>query len=960
MSPQAFIERLMGIADPAERQGFLQDHWHTIEGKEQDEFINGLLNEMISLMRGNVQQAIEVADLMLDFATHTRKELHRAVGLRAKAQTIGNGNGRYQESIPLFEEAIEIHQRHKDTYGEALVCLTYIWALAHVGRMPEAIAKGEWALKIFRELEDVPKMVILLNNLGLVQNRAGQYAKAHEAFTQVLLLCQKLGGDWLKSVAVIENNRALALFNLGEFSQAAELSRQAARLADTYGLTAANARNHHTLGMILFFQGKYNEALQLFNLAIKEHENLGQVHEVALCKLSKTDCLLELRQFKEVIKLCNELKEIFKGLNFTIEQAEAIRNRASALVGLKRYSSAVEALEEAQQLFLREKHILRATYSDLQKAICYRQQKRYTDSIQIALLCAKVFDQHNLGLDASLSRLLAGWGCLAVDDLEQARTLVEHVELTKEASWFVRVSYQILHLKGILAQRCGEQEVALKQLINAAQELENLRGNAMLEHRVNFVEDKQAVYESLVQLWLEQGEVDKGLEYVERAKSRTLIELVKARAETKLELFRSADDPLMGQLQALRTAREEKLRFAFKQIESISAENPMNMETLQNEVEDLEEQITQTWHQLLIRNQMGEGLVASEDFQLEILQSYLDAETLLVEYFVVENQFLVFTLAHSPVKTSPQVFSLPVKPGQVAQLMQQLTLNFNLVAKGRVADDGLLHHAQGYLHRLYQMLLQPIEQELKKYKKLIIIPYAALHSVPFHALYDSEQYLIENHVVSYLPAATLLQFCKRTRPASQGSLIIGHSAGGKLPYAIKEAQRLATLMETSAFCEEEARISSLRAHMAETRLLHIACHGDYHNDNSLFSGLLLEEGFLTTLDVFGLRLQTSLVTLSACQTGRSKSGGGDELLGLMRAFFSAGTVSLLMTLWPVSDESTILWMERFYRLIKMGKTKGEALQMAQIEFLSGGGNTYQYRHPFFWAPFFLIGDQEKL
>ena len=77
------------------------------------------------------------------------------------------------------------------------------------------------------------------------------------------------------------------------------------------------------------------------------------------------------------------------------------------------------------------------------------------------------------------------------------------------------------------------------------------------------------------------------------------------------------------------------------------------------------------------------------------------------------------------------------------------------------------------------------------------------------------------------------------------------------------------------------------------RVLHLATHADFRPDNPLFSGLALADGWLTTLDIFNLRLDASLVTLSACQTGRSVIGGGDELLGLMRSFLAAGAASLV-------------------------------------------------------------------
>ena len=146
-------------------------------------------------------------------------------------------------------------------------------------------------------------------------------------------------------------------------------------------------------------------------------------------------------------------------------------------------------------------------------------------------------------------------------------------------------------------------------------------------------------------------------------------------------------------------------------------------------------------------------------------------------------------------------------------------------------------------------------------------------------------------------------------------------------------------------------------------LIHIATHGEFRADNPLFSGLFLDDGWLTTLDIFNLELEASLVTLSACHTGRSVISGGDELLGIARAFLTAGAASLLLSQWAVEDRSTALLMMAFYEELLAGQTKDRALQRAQLALLRGELNhdtTSTYQHPFFWSPFFLIGHNGRL
>ncbi len=160
--------------------------------------------------------------------------------------------------------------------------------------------------------------------------------------------------------------------------------------------------------------------------------------------------------------------------------------------------------------------------------------------------------------------------------------------------------------------------------------------------------------------------------------------------------------------------------------------------------------------------------------------------------------------------------------------------------------------------------------------------------------------------------------------------------------------------------EQDATQATLQEAMSQSHLIHLATHGHFRADNHLFSGLALEDGWLTTLDIANLRLQAALVTLSACQTGRHIVGGGDELLGLMRAFLGAGASSLVATLWAVEDESTAQLMATFYGQLAAGLGKGAALRQAQLSLLASTGKNDRYRHPYYWAPFFLVGDTGPL
>ena len=236
------------------------------------------------------------------------------------------------------------------------------------------------------------------------------------------------------------------------------------------------------------------------------------------------------------------------------------------------------------------------------------------------------------------------------------------------------------------------------------------------------------------------------------------------------------------------------------------------------------------------------------------------------------------------------------------------------------------------------------------------MPHGSLHYLPFHALHDGESYLLERHEISYLPNSSLLRYATPSRASRAEPLVFGHSFGGKLPHAVQEARTVGALLGTAPLLEEDTSLARLRERACDSGVLHLAAHGGFRPDDPLFSGLALADGWLTTLDVFNLRLKASLVTLSACQSGQNLIGGGDELQGLMRAFLYAGAASLVLTLWAVEDQSMAQLMERFYRKLTEGWAKAAALRYAQRQFISREGGDGRYAHPYFWAPVFLTGD----
>jgi len=955
------VQRLLEISDREERYSFLCACVEGSSKQEIDQFAESLKNKVTDLIHENTERAIDLADCIRLLSEITGDGLHRALGLRVMGLALVQGKGDFQGALPLYHEAASIHQAHGDRLGEALVYLNEIWALGNVGRSEEAIQKGEWAKKTFEEFSERFLLGKVCNNLALVYCRMGEFRHSLDLLEQASVLYQEFGRESENLLSSAENNRALNLVYIGHYREAIKAGEMAVQLSENLNQPIASARAKHSLGLILSQQGHFTRALVLYDEARRVHEAHHQLHEAALCQLSAMGCLGVMRRFDEVIEINHEIQPVFHQLKMYHEEGQAFLFCANSLTAMGKREEAISAYQTARQIFEQEGNKFLVGRCDLERAKLYLQMDELSISTDLAEQCALDFHTRGLTVYYAHASLIIAQAALKSGDIQKSeRVLKEIRELLKKNKW-EDWRYRCFQISADISRQQNQFDEAFDYLEQAIFELEQLRGNIMLEYRSGFIEDKQNAYSEMVDLCLEREIPEKGFRFAERAKSRALLELLAYRPDMSIQARDEKDSFLVAELMTLREHREARLRYGVNLMSTNGHEVHAQVNLLQQEVRAIENKMTALWHRLLTQNadyarDASLWEVRPDEFP------QLDAHSILVEFFSIKDQWVVFVISPGlDEKKAVRAIRLAVTSREIEDLLQRFKVNLGFVPRSSPPQmDNLIHNAQKVLRQLYELLFAPITPLLSDFPNLIIVPHGPLHYLPFHALFDGDQYLVEKFQISYLPAAGVLHN-HQEHSTSHEYIMMGHSFNGRLPHAVEEARRVARLWDVEAICDEDASPQILSSRAENSRLIHLACHGDFHADNPLFSGLALENGWLTTLDVFNLRLKASLVTLSACMTGRSVIGGGDELFGLMRAFLSAGAASLLLTHWPVSDESTAWFMENFYRTLKDGATKGAALRAIQRQFLSKENeNLQKYRHPYYWAPFFLVGQDDFL
>jgi CHAT domain-containing protein len=958
MARQDWIEHLWELPDTKAQVRFLKEHASLLG----DEVAGALKARVDHLMRADSGRALQTARLLLCLAEITGNPLHRALGLLAEANSYCIGFGEYEKAIERYDQAAQIYQSQDRLVDQARSQVGKIGALANLGRYAEALKVGDWASHILEERGEWKTLAVLTMNLGIVHSRAGNEIQSLEKFDRAGVLYQRLGAKGEPNWLLIQQNRAIALRTLGHFKESIRASQVALKGLERLRQRAEAARARQNLALTYLLLGRYNEALEHLHQVRDVFLDDGRQRDAMLVELFISDCLLQLRRFNDVLEKCCQVRSLFAEMGVRDFVAQAIINEAVAYAELDRYTDALASLAEARQVFEREKNMVRVASTDLETATVLQRQRRYDDSLAIAQECACTFEAHDLPVEEAQALLVAARAAMSLERHDHALRLATKALIAGERRNVPTLKYQGHHLLGRLAAVRGAPQDALAAYDRAIEEVERLRGRLMVEFRVGFVEDKEEIYEDAVGLCLDLGQPLQGLEYAERAKSRALLDLLACRLDLSIQARDEGDEPLVKELVRLRAERDRLYRRWEDDGDSEgrgwSLAQGCHVQARQ-EVSTLEKRITKLWHRLLIRNADYAREAALWTIRTEPAQPYLASDALLIEYFAVHGEMVAFLVTADRV----QARRLDVDLAQIQLLVQLLWLNLKAVPKSSKSWMSTLEaNAQGILQRLYTSVMAPLADALDAHRQLIIVPHGPLHYLPFHALHDGTWYLLERHEISYLPGASFLRYCEEAQLADSGMLAIGHSHGGHLLHAPQEAQQVAKLMEGHLLLEDQATLAELEQVAPHCRIIHLSAHGDFRPDNPLFSGLCLSDGWLTTLDIFNLRLKASLVTLSACQTGRSVVGGGDELLGLMRAFLCAGAASLVLTLWAVDDQSTAELMATFYRELAEGWTKGLALRRAQLRFLQRRdkhGRAY-LGHPYFWAPFFLVGNAGPL
>ena len=366
-----------------------------------------------------------------------------------------------------------------------------------------------------------------------------------------------------------------------------------------------------------------------------------------------------------------------------------------------------------------------------------------------------------------------------------------------------------------------------------------------------------------------------------------------------------------------------------------------------------------------------------------------DGSAVVLEYFVGDHAIYTFLISRNACK----IFKKE-KPSDIEQRINML--RNAVIDENQQSSSQFINQATWFYDWILRdplSILPPL-----KIKKLIIIPDGILSYVPFEMLFDGAglnkhkwsdmPFLINQYAISYANSGNLLNQQMQPKEQQARNLFAGFAAQYKpdeapliatraaltrdnaydLPHALKEVEAIQALIGGMLFTKAQSNEHNFKIFANQYRIIHCAMHAVPDSLNPMLSKLLftynsldtLEDNDLTAAELYTMHLNADMAILSACQTGYGIINRGEGVMSLSRAFAYAGVPATIMSLWKVPDNTTREIMIEFYKNLKKGQPKDEALRNAKLHYLKHHEAEEDLQNPFYWAGFVAVGNMTPI
>jgi CHAT domain-containing protein/tetratricopeptide (TPR) repeat protein len=802
---------------------------------------------------------------------------------------------------------------------------------------------------------------------------------------------------------------------LGEYTEAERLCLLVERLAQEANDPQDLARGQVLHSSVLRELGDYRATLAMLDRALSYYEQhpgdpgivgayqgrgitflYGGDFSRALVNLNQALAAAERLKFREgIIPALNSIGEVYReqglperALDFYAKARAVVaddnawnmafifNNIGQAYDAMRDRGKAVEFIEKARVVAEKNKMRPRVATSLAVLAKIAVDEQRFSDAW--ALYQKSLRLSRELRDAASEGRALLGLAEVA----RRSSHPDEGLARAEEAIAVFRKSGQPDRLVAALtsAGRClragGAAEDARRRFEEAIAVIEQLRsriagGESEAEA---FFEGRIAPYDEMTSLLVEQQQTFAALAMAERASARVLLDVL-ARGGTQL-----SDETLS----AAETARERDLDRDIAELNRRLSRAYGAEHRNEGELTVLADRLREAHHArenfdaeiTAAHPELKRGSPATPIASLDALTPLIsDGRTSVLKFDVTDERCYLFIIGRGDnAKPQLQVLTLEISRAELA----------NRVAAFRESLANRSLDWQKPARELYNLIFRPAEALLEA-GRLVIAPDGPLWELPFRTLLDDQKRAVAERVaISVTPSlSTLLQQAERKPETASDKLVVFanpavapkgntlaeattsllHTTWAPLPQMERQARVLEQLYprgKVRAFIGEAAREQTAKRELPDAGTIEFATHGVLNDRSPLYSYLLLsqrdlapnEDGLLEARELLRMQLRARLAILCGCETARGQLGAGEGMVGLSWALLVAGCPSIIVSQWKVDEAATTPLMLALHKELLAGTPRAEALRRAMLELRKDE----RYRHPFYWAPFMLIGD----
>jgi CHAT domain-containing protein/Tfp pilus assembly protein PilF len=889
--------------------------------------------------------------------------------------------GAFEKSIQFYEQALDWYRQTRNRLGEGQTLDNLGQSYLGLAQFEKALAALNQALPIRREVKDWRGEGVTLDNLGNVYMGKGEPAKAVAFYQQAIPILQQAGETQEEVNALAGLGGAYS--TLSRFDKAAEILQQALPLARQSKNRQGESAILNNLGQTYESLGKYDEAMSAFNQALKINREIKDRPGESTCLSNLGSVYMNLGQPAEAAKVYELALAISREIKDRSGEASGLGDLGIAAVAQGDYQKGAGYLEQALAIF----HELgnAGAEASVQNNLSGVYAKLGQSARQFAVLERAVTLAHQAGdlsgesvaLDNLGSAYLAkGKFAQAVSRHQQALAIARAIKDPRAEAGALASLMTDFRLSG----KPGQATFYGKLSVSVWEKIRTGARAIGEESGKSFIRAQADIYRELADLLISQGRVSEGSQILGLLKEQEYSQFIQ-RGETEPAQPAQPASPVLTSEEsgwerryqegadrvAAAAARRTQLRGQTSltpqesaELKRLDAESAQAMASFQKTLAELERDAQQTPSTASKVDELRESEGLMQDVR-DLGPGVVAICTLLGE-----------TKLHIVLITPDIVIAREYPIGRAA--LEKKITTFRKVLQAPADDPRAL------ANDLYNILIGPIAKDLEDAHAHILMWSldGMLRYLPIAALFDGQEYLLQRYCNVEFTLASRTRLAATPVPGWK-ALGMGTSKAEPgfmaLPSVPEELRNIVRdegsktnqgVLPGKVLLDADFTADQLKDSLRVSYpVVHIASHFELQPASEDSSFLLLGDGSHLTLTQLGLIpnlfANVDLVTLSACNTavGLSNASGAEwESLGMIAQ--RKGAKAVIATLWPVADDSTRLLMQQFYRVHQMerGISKAEALRRAQLALLEGVGSSdpSRFAHPYFWAPFVLIGN----